>query len=272
MRLAIDLLRAAVRDILDNPGAALRVSAVPMLILTFGGGRFLAEAARVQQGGWFVPGRFDPWLWGAGIALTVIPSLWIAVGWHRFVILGEAPSWFVTRRAGGRWVAYGGAYLAILLVVALLGILLTLVLRLAGAALRWDPAGFGPTAAVALRAIGDAGGVILFSYLVLRFAPTAVGAACGRHVPLAAAWDATGRGRWAILLVLLGVMGLAWLFERIVQGLSMTGLVLGGYELASAWFLVMLNVGILTTIHARFAEPGPRAPRPLGATPPQAAE
>ena len=258
MRLAIDLLRAAVRDILDNPGAALRVSAVPMLILTFGGGRFLAEAARVQQGGWFVPGRFDPWLWGAGIALTVF--------------LAGAGVAFVTRRAGGRWVAYGGAYLAILLVVALLGILLTLVLRLAGAALRWDPAGFGPTAAVALRAIGDAGGVILFSYLVLRFAPTAVGAACGRHVPLAAAWDATGRGRWAILLVLLGVMGLAWLFERIVQGLSMTGLVLGGYELASAWFLVMLNVGILTTIHARFAEPGPRAPRPLGATPPQAAE
>ena len=125
----------SVKLVFDNFGMALRISGV----LYLGGGllMFLAIVAgyvRLEQAG--LAGKAAPWGWLIlGVAIFSFCFLWIAVAWHRYILLNEVPTGLVPRFNGGAMLAYFGRGLligiAILLSVLVAAVAATIMIVLA---------------------------------------------------------------------------------------------------------------------------------------------
>ena len=252
MQLAIKLFLASVRDIIDEPLVALQVSGVLTLVLTFVGIHWFEQALAYQKGWLLFPGRFVWWMWALGLAGTVIPSLWMAVGWHRFVILGERPWLFLPRFRPGQTTNYGLKLLGAMIALVLMLLLASFVLGATVGVLRTLLGFKEPSSNWTNAVLYPVFGAILGTLIILRLSPAMVASACGEKVSLQQAWQATKSNDWSIVLVVLPLLGISLLFDYILRLLNLTGLVLGGYQLVSSWFLIMLNISILTTIHRHF--------------------
>ncbi len=112
MRNGLTVFLDALRSVLSAPGPALRIVAVPSLV------RLGIEV--------FIEMGFDPEAPLATVLVTLADVIFvamIAVGWHRFRLLNEAPGLFGPRPAPGRMAKYGvgwvvlGIFVAILLVL-----------------------------------------------------------------------------------------------------------------------------------------------------------
>ena len=253
MRLGWQIVRASARDIIENIGVALQLSVALLLVAVFFGNHWLEQAALYQRGWFLVPSRFVSWMWVLGLLGTLIPALWIAVGWHRFIVLGERPWLIVPRlhlRQGG---SYLGASLWVSLVIVgvVLGVM-AIVMTMTGIALTVVGADRASIASYG-SFMGRWIGLLLGTYVWLRYSPVFVAAACGQEKSLRAARHETLAGRGSLIFVTVLILGLGMLFEGIVKAMNVTGVVLGGYQIVSAWFLILLNVGIMTTIHRQFA-------------------
>lgn len=260
------ILLRAIRDITDNPVVALQVSVVPILLVTYLGQPWLDHAVAVQQGAVISPGATVWWLWAGGLVVTVFPLLWLAVGWYRFVLLGERPWPVAPRLHWGRILAYGGRSLLVLVIAVIaVGALVMLLGLLIGAGASMLGAERGQAGLLGAQ-IGGITGTFLGAYVFLYLSPAVVASACGRIMNLGEALGIGDHFTVPVFWLTLASLGLAWLLDAITGLLNLGGVMLGGYVMASNWFLILFNVGLLTALLA-VAEPAPLPPPAEPATP-----
>ena len=254
--MAFQIIRHAFRMVFGNFGQALRVSIGPYLVLI---AVFAASIAVVGSLGGLSATNFDagspvPVAPGYTIILFIILApttlfvlAWVAVAWHRFILLEEY-SGMLPRAAGlpiwpyvGRSMLYG---LILALAIVPLGIFVgAAAMPLANGG---NPAAF-MAVSIGVSAIG--------SYLWFRMALALPSVAIGKPISLSVAWDAS-RGHSgaifgaALLLAALNV-GAGVLGSQAYAVSTILGVLV---DIAIQWTILMLGVSILTTFYGHLIE------------------
>jgi len=181
--------------------------------------------------------------------IFLVSTLWIAVAWHRFVLLGERPTGFVPALQAGRVLRYmGRSVLIALVVLAMAGVL--------GIA-------FGTLFYALVPAPGAASLLTVLSVMVpiltvlYRLSAVLPGVALDRPTGLADGWVAT-TGESGTILVLAFLSGVA----SIVMGIPPSLLAPGSlaallWEVVAGWIQVMVSASILTTLYGHYIEKRP---------------
>lgn len=176
------------------------------------------------------------------IAVVIATALWIAVAWHRYILLEEAPSGLLPPIHQDRMLAYLGR-----------GFLLLLVFLVTGAVL------FGIVASMAavVPAFAVILGVAVGLTMVVVFYRLSVilpAAALGERMTLTQALEQT-RGATGPILIIAVVM---FLFEIAIQLgvllLSFIPLIGVLASLVATMFTTMLGISILTTLYGYYIE------------------
>ncbi|NOC45797.1 MULTISPECIES: hypothetical protein [unclassified Ruegeria] len=177
------------------------------------------------------------------LAVMFVTMFWIAVSWHRFILMEEYPTGILPTFRFDRILAYFGRFL-------MLGILMVIAyipMGLVAAALGEGFAGLSIILMIAYSVF-----LVVCFYRLSIILPAA---AIGNPISLGEAWNNTSGVSGAILLLLL----VAFLFQVLVQ-LAFAALaiipVLG--VLLTVFFgtliLPMINVSIFTTMYGVFIE------------------
>ncbi|WP_209426557.1 hypothetical protein [Pararhodobacter sp. SW119] len=249
--LGIRILLHAIRMVTDNPGPALRISVVPMAVLlaatlALGGAStmFLDPESAAR------PGRA-----GAMAVLMLLQlgaTLWIAVGWHRYILLEEAPEGFIPRFHGAAMLSYLWAGIIFSLVLMLVAIPFALLAGLI----------VGPVVVADQGAVRGPVGLILFllvwlpvAYISYRISPILPSAATGKRLPLNEAWYATGTGGGAFLVLAVASVLLVWVLNLPTGILTPVSVPLALiWAFAVQWAVTLVGASVLTTIHGHFVE------------------
>lgn len=235
----------SVRLVFNNIDAALRISLVLFAVyavlqfwLSTTWAPVSAELADVG------PGQVPPGALFSGLLMLVI-SLWIAVAWHRYVLLGEMPAGWVPVMRGGLMLGYFGRSILLALIVIIAAAVMSTVSAVVLVLL-------GPMVAV--------GGSMVLTmatafYLFYRLCAILPGGAVGKPVTLGEAWAATrGTGGTILSLVILSVLAL--LIVQIPTMLSgdPNSTVSVVYGIVIGWPVMLVGSSILTTFYGHFIE------------------
>lgn len=244
----VQIFSHSLRQVMDNLGPALKVSGVLYLVqvgITMLLGYAMASAGMGTMGG------------GMGLSVvlvlvvTLITGIWIAVAWHRYVLLGEVPAGYVPPFMAERMGSYFVKSLLIGLLLMVLGMILGMIVGTLFGRLMMG----GPLMAMLLMAVLVQLPLI---FLGLRLAAALPGTALGENPPFMAGWQATA-GEWRPLLQLSVIMALAlWAVNLI------SWFVFGGYglmaniwQLIAGWPVTMVGLSILTTLYGHYIEKRP---------------
>lgn len=234
----------AIRLVFDNLNDALRISAllyfVPTAILY---GLTYAMVPRTA-------GKADPAALAAFVGPSAILSLievvafvWIAVAWHRFVLLDERPDGWLPRFNGPRMLGYVGYSLLLALIsipILIVGALVIAALTLGGPLL------------IAVGVLVMVSAALIVGYRLALVLPAS---SIEKPLRLGQAWEAT-RGANGTIVVLALVSALAAVLLDL-PGMAMTGpLALLGlvWRLVMGWLELVVGVSILTTLYGVFIE------------------
>ena len=249
--MAFQIIRHAFRMVFGNFAQALRVSVGPYLILVLAFGITLTLIA--GSGGFVLPATptgIEEDLSPAAaimVLLVVVISLfvfsWVAVAWHRFILLEEYPG-LLPQIAGRPIWPYLGRSIVYALVLALVALPLMLLLAplLMG----------GGGAFSVLVLIGITG---LLTYFWLRIAIALPSVAVGKPISMGEAWRAS-RGMsgtiFGVAFLLMGINGIATVVTNQVNLiLPFMGFLL---DVALQWTILMLGVSVLTTFYGHLIE------------------
>lgn len=252
----IAILIHAIRMVLGNLGPTLRISGLLMavqfaLAMVLGLQAGFVEGAMLHQ-----PRPIN----GAGPSAGAlilglvqgVSALWIAVAWHRFVLIEE--------RGGGVLPPFvGGAMLSYLWAAILLGLVLILV-SIPFMALAWlisAPLMMGPS--MGAMALGGLIFVLLIglpiAYVSFRLSPILPSAATGQRIAMSEAWYATGTGGAAFVVLALACAAAAWIVNLPVAFLRQGSEFLAFlWAFAAQWAILMVGVSLLTTIYGHYVE------------------
>lgn len=237
----------SVRLVLNNLDVALRVSAVLYLVSA------IVELYVALN---FTPQleAFDP---DAGVNLdpSVIPAFflsfavalvtatWIAVAWHRYVLLEEVPVGWLPKWHGGAFLSY--IWRSVLLAFVVVG----------AAMISMIPIGLLGTILPLLAPVFPLFSVAIGAYVFFRICPVLPAAAIGSPMTMSGAWAATRGAGGAILgLVLISVA--ASLVLQVPQWLSdnPTGAVSLLYGVVITWIATMIGISVFTTFFGHYVE------------------
>ena len=238
----------SVRLVFSNIESAFKVSLLPYTLSGLAFVLFGAEAMAVIQNS--TPEAMmtaaPSGLWTGFILygfVAVLSFLWIAVSWHRFVLLEEYPSsWFPAFRGGPML-----HYLGILILIALIIIGVVLVVGLVMSILLVV---LGPIGAVIFMVIPFA----IASYIFYRLCPLLPSAAIGRSMTFGEAWKSTAGSSATIgvLVLLLFLLSIVVQLPNQIGGAdSVIGII---YSLVVGWFMMLIGSSVLTTFYGHFIE------------------
>jgi len=170
--------------------------------------------------------------------LTVVAGLWVAVAWHRFVLLEEFPAGVLPAFHGGLMLGYFGY--GILLGI-LVGLATFAVGLLVGFALFWAPV---------LMTIGIIATMVWGFWIFYRLSPILPGQAIGNTMRFKEAWASTKPLSWAILGAMV-VFVVSFVALAFVGGLvaTLVPLIGGVVILALNWLYALVGVSFLTTLY-----------------------
>ncbi|RJL06523.1 hypothetical protein D3P06_03370 [Paracoccus aestuarii] len=238
--LACRLVFHAVRQLLGNRGATLRLSLLPGLLwLGFAAGPMLLVGTpqlRVQGGG-VVPLE-------AAMLLAIALHVAMAVAWHRHILLGE-PARLRDAGRGRQMLAYlgrlGMVLLALMPAMAAAFLLLGVAVRL----------GSQPAWIVAVAFAGN----VLLNALILRLLTVLPGAALRHSRPWGAAWAATkGRGS-TFLLLGLATTAAQTLMPHVIGSMASTSVTQAVLvHAALSWLGALITLSLITTLWGHFVE------------------
>lgn len=204
----------------------------------------------------FTPGSNLPSVSAAGPAplvrlswdvLGLVCAYWVAVAWHRYVLLNEYPDAVLPAFRGGRVLAYFGR-------VVLLALVLVLPLIILGVVTANLVGGRGGSWPVGLTVLFVIAGAVFF-WASTRLSMVLPAAAIGEPLGLAGAWAATQ----PISLRVFGLLGL-FFGLGVVLGIGLVGLFLISPIVALIgmaaiqWFLMVLGLSVLTTLYGVYVE------------------
>ena len=246
--MAFDLLRHAIKMILDNIGEAIKASAVPVILLFLLAVVFGSAIPTIDPS--MTPDELAAINLGAvfgNLLIMVVGYLilfgWLAVTWHRFILLGEYPG-PVPAFAGKNVGAYIGQLVILFLVligvglaVALAGGLVTMIL---------------PVFAALVGAVL----FVLLGVVYLRLALTLPAVAVGARLGLREAWEVTKphAGTFVGIFFLLVLLRIVMALPGLLMASIGLGLVAVALNLLASWFTMIVGVGILTTLYGHIVE------------------
>jgi hypothetical protein len=196
--------------------------------------------------------------------LWCISVLWIAVAWHRYVLIDEMPGSITPRFNGERLWAYFGRSLLVGVILFLLGMVVMIPFGLIVASI--IAAAPGPLGAL------YASIPMFVAYLVIglvgyRYSVILPAAAIGKPIGLSEAWEATGGANGAIFVLALvsslSVVVLdfatAWVAIRSPWWIGVP------LQLLVNWGELIVGVSIITTLYGHYVERRPLASSPVPA-------
>jgi hypothetical protein len=246
----------SVRQVFGNLEGALRVSAVLtvlQIVVTLTVGRALlldqVELQRqMQQGNLNWPMYFMVLL------LLVLAGMWIAVGWHRYVLTNEVPG-IVPRLHLDRVMGYFGKTILIGLLLLPVALFFGFLVGFAIAPIFREQIQAQPLL------FGGAIGLLIYlpvGIIAMRLSAALPGVALEPGVSVFSGWRATEGQTGTILgLVLLSIIA------ALVLGLPNIFFFAPGslpsmiWHFISQWVLVMVGVSILTTLYGHYVEGRP---------------
>lgn len=183
------------------------------------------------------------------VIVLFLTTLWIAVAWHRFVLLEERPQGYLPAFHAGRLAGYAGRSLLIALVV----VAMALVIGVAAAVVLSLLLGQTPLASL-LSALA----MIVPAFAVLyRLSAALPGVALDRKPGFADGWVATA-GDTATILILAFFTGLIGIVLGAPLNLMAQGSVVALiWELVAGWLQLMISASILTTLYGHYIEKRP---------------
>lgn len=181
--------------------------------------------------------------------LYLVAFLWLAVAWHRYILLDEMPTGLLPEFNGSRMLSYFGYSLLIGVVLIGIAIVMGIITGILGALV-------GPLVFVV---------VLVFYVLMLiasyRLSPMLPAAAIGQPMKINEAWQATSSANGPLV-----VLAIVSVIAAIVINLPAVGLTyLGGFfaflgllwQLAAGWITMVVGVSLLTTIYGHYVEGRP---------------
>ncbi len=182
----------------------------------------------------------------AAVLVYLFVISWIAVAWHRFILLEDYPS-ALLRLRGLPVLAYAGraVLVALVLVLAAVPVVLVMAALTAGLGL-----GASPGAAVLLSFVIG----VVFTFLWLRIALVLPATAVGRPFGIREAWQASARASGDILqatFIVVGLNALATLAAQLLFGIGVLAL---AANLLISWITLMVGTSLLTTLYGHLVE------------------
>ena len=245
MGLKIFLL--SMRRVFDNLAVAFRISLVLYLIYAgvsiWAGQGVGSEFASLS--GEQMPSAGSMFSALISAIVTVVLFSWIAVAWHRFVLLGEVPTSFVPAWRGRSVLQY-------IITSIIIGVLLMLLSLLVGFGLGLFLVPLG----------GTLGTLLLWSVMVVvvaivayRLSVVLPSVAIGDKIAISEALEVT-KGAGGTLFFLGLVAGVASIIIELPAMFSPdpASLLNQIYLLVIGWFTLMIGVSILTTLYDVFVE------------------
>ena len=180
--------------------------------------------------------------------LAIIAFVWIAVAWHRYVLLDEMPAGQFPEFNSSRLLSYGGYSLLIGLIGLVLSFIVSAVVGIVAIPLL-SMVGVFITGLLALAA------VLIVGY---RLAPILPAIAIGKPITLRQAWDATNNANIPIIVLAVVSAVAALIIDIPAFVLTMAGPI-GGFlallwTLATGWLKMIVGVSILTTLYGHYIE------------------
>lgn len=241
----VQIFMHSVRQVMNNLPAAIRISGVLYLVQVGVGlavGRGMLAAEMPMAGGGLGLGAL------VALIVSLITSIWIAVAWHRYVLLAELPAGPVPPFMGERVGSY-------FVKSILIGLLLMVLMMILG--------GFG------MPLIAGGGGLLtmlLFSFLIqipmiflgLRLATALPGTALGAKHTFLAGWAATA-SEWMPILQLAVIMALGILAFNLIGFFVFGGSIWMAqlWQLLAGWPITMVGLSVLTTLYGHYIEKRP---------------
>lgn len=179
------------------------------------------------------------------VLVTMAVSIWIAVAWHRYVLLEEVPRGWVPAFHGGLMLGYLGRSI-------LLGIIVIAIAVVMGSIFGVVAAGLGlPGIAVAGGVLSLAAGIFVF----YRLCPILPAGASAQPISLGRAWSATqATGGAVIVLVILTLLASFILgIPNYVSGDPNSTLSII-YSLVVGWIMMLVGISVLTTFYGHYVE------------------
>lgn len=179
------------------------------------------------------------------IILATVAFIWIAVAWHRYILLDEVPAGQLPAFNGDRLLSY---FLRSLL-IGLIVVGLAVVLGLATAVLSF----LGPLLIIV--------GIAFFMLMALasyRLSPMLPAAALGERMTVREAWASTAGANGAI--VVLAVISIIAVFVISLPTFVLAFLgPIGGFlsvvwSLVTGWVITLVGVSIATTIYGHYVQ------------------
>jgi hypothetical protein len=242
-----EIVRHSFAMLFRNLGNALRISIGPLVIALLGAALVIAALGVSPEQIAYDMAAGTP---SGTVSLTVLlllvififVSAWIAVSWHRFILLEEYPG--LLPAISGRPI---GAYLGR---TVLLGLVMMIAMIPAFVVFGLLMAVFGPTAG--LFSILGIGLALYFSFVWLRLGLVLPATAVGRPLGIGESWRATAPyantilGTGALLIVLNSGIGLV---TAILPAALASVL-----DLVVSWITLMIGTSILTTLYGVIVE------------------
>ena len=268
-----DIFRHSVRQVFGNLGGALRVSAV-LYLAQIGLTLTMLGTVMVGDGGLGAsqgPGSISAAIAVPVVILTIVIGLWIAVGWHRYVLLIEEPE-LLPKLHLDRVLGYFGKGILIGLVmiipVVVAAILVGLVLAaIVSATFKGQVLTVDTVIPLSLQIELSLTALIIAVPVVaigLRLSSILPGAALKAGQPLFEGWAATANEMGTfVMLALLSVAGIfllglpEMLWGSPAHGLSLNNAPMIIYQVVSQWAQIMVGVSILTTLYGHYIEKRP---------------
>lgn len=171
--------------------------------------------------------------------VTFFVSVWIAVAWHRFILLGERPKGALPRVHLSQMLGYLWMTIQIMLVAGVVG----MVVGLVGVLI------VGPTSILILMVL------VPVIYVFYRISPMLPTAALGQRLSMADAWKSTQSIQGPVFSA--GLFATVGGFFITAIGAAMPGFLLGLLgSLITGWLVVIVGVSVVSTIYRLAVEGG----------------
>lgn len=230
------------RNALKITGLLYLIYAVPTLLL----GLLFPQPTQPEQAAAAVLSAAPAGL--LTLILAIVAFVWIAVAWHRYILLDEMPAGQFPEFNGQRMTSYGLYSIGI----GILGFLASLVLA-AIVGLVTVPL-LGVVGGVITSIVAIAAALIIF----YRLAPLLPAVAIGKQLTLGQAWEATNGANVPIIILAVLSAIAAVVIDIPAFVLAMAGPI-GGFlallwTLATGWVKMLVGVSILTTLYGHYVE------------------
>ena len=254
--MAFKILLHTFRMIFGNIGQALKVSVGPYIVLLLAITTLLLVATSIS--GDSIGGLPILMLFIFPLALFV--TAWVAVAWHRFILLEEYTKILPTVSGRPIW-PYAGKAVLLGLIIIFIAVPLMYIIGALGLGAVFGPMNYAsPTgqSSTFLALIIFAAVLVVMSVISLRLGIALVGTALGKPLGFGEAWAATKKVNGiifgvSVLLVLLNtVPGMV-----LSQLLIFAPVVISVLNIALSWLTMMLGISVLTTIYGHVIEERP---------------